>query len=71
MFDDRFGRKVKLVIMLAMLFVVPMIWALALSTADTPLVKDYGLFRCVVMAMALAVVMGWVTVGAIEEAHEL
>ncbi len=65
------AKRIKLVIMLAMLFVAPMVWALALSTAGTPLVKDYGVFRCVVMAILLSLVMGWVAVGVIEESRDL
>lgn len=65
------AAKIKLVCMLAMLFVVPMIWGLALSNADTPLVKDYGVPQCVIMAVILSLVMGWVAVGVIEESKRL
>lgn len=59
--------KIKVIVMFAMLFTAPMVWVLALSTADSPLVYRVGAFQCGLIAAVIGLVLGWIAEGLVEE----
>lgn len=64
-------QHIKLCVILSMAIFPILVWMLALSSATTPLVAQYGIFICLLFAAAISIVSAWLIIGFIREINNL